>query len=96
MSQFTMIEEDKLAKYELLEQELEWYKEAYSELNDLVNKLKDAFLGSNWYITDPVNNRLGNEIIIEEVISKFAPKKKGKKSPLRRYLDEKKNTLTNR
>lgn len=83
MSQFTMIEEDKLAKYELLEQELEWYKEAYSELNELVDKLKDAFLGPNWYITDPVNNRQANEIIIEEIIRKFAPRKREEKNTWR-------------
>ena len=86
MSQFTMIEEDRLAKYELLEQELEWYKDSYSELNILVDKLKDSFLGTDWYITDPVNNRQGNEIIIEEIIRKFAPRKK-EKSPLRKWLD---------
>lgn len=86
MSQFTFIEEDKLAKYERLEQELESYKEAYSELNDLIDKLKDAFLGPNWYITDPVNNRQGNEIIINEVIEKFAPRKK--ESPLRKWINE--------
>jgi hypothetical protein len=81
-----MIEEDKLAKCELLEQELEWYKEAYSELDGLVDKLKDSFLGTNWYITDPVNNRQANEIIIEEIIRKFAPRKK-EKSQLRKWLD---------
>lgn len=85
MSQFTMIEEDKLAKYELLEQELKWYKEAYSELNNLVDKLKDAFLGPNWYITDPVNTRQANEIIINEIISKFAPKKK-EETLLRKWM----------
>lgn len=89
MSQYTFIEEDKLKEYELLKQELEWYKESYSELDVLVDKLKDAFLGENWYITDPVNNRQGNEIIINEIIRKFAPRRREKKSPLRRYLDEK-------
>ena len=87
MSQFTFIEEDKLKEYELLERELEWYKESYSELNDLVDKLKDAFLGTNWYITDPVNTRQGNEIIINEVIEKFAPRKKEKKSIFRRMYE---------
>ena len=76
MSQFTFIEEDKLKEYELLKRELEWYKESYSELDVLVDKLKDAFLGENWYITDPVNSRQGNEIIINEIIEKFAPRKK--------------------
>lgn len=76
MSQFTMIEEDKLEEYEILEHELEYYKESYSELNDLVDKLKDAFLGSDYYIVDPVTTRQANEIIVEEIIRKFAPPKK--------------------
>lgn len=87
MSQFTFIEEDKLKEYELLKQELEWYKESYSELNILINKLKDAFLGENWYITDPVNNRQANEIIINEIIDRFAPRKKVVKSLFRRMYE---------
>lgn len=87
MSQFTFIEEDKLNEYELLEQELKRYKEAYSELNSLVDKLKDAFLGTNWYITDLVNTRQGNEIIINEVIDRFAPKRK-EESLLRKWINE--------
>ena len=87
MSQFTFIEEDKLAEYERLEQELEWHKEAYSELNVLINKLKDSFLGENWYISDPVNNRQANEIIINEIIEKFAPRK-WEESPLRKWINE--------
>ena len=89
MSQFTFIEEDKLAEYELLEKELKWYKDSYSELNDLIDKLTDVFLGPDWYIADPVNTRQANEIIVDEIIRKFAPRKREKKSPLRRYLDGK-------
>lgn len=86
MSQYTFIEEDKLAEYERLEQELEWYKNVYRESNILIDRLRNAFLEPNWYIADPVTTRQANEIIVDEIIDRFAPRKK---SLLRDYLKKK-------
>ena len=41
-----------------------------------LNKLKDHLLGKNWYIVDPVGGEQGNEIIVNEIMSKYPAKDK--------------------
>lgn len=84
MSQFIFIEEDKVKEYELMVDELQWYKDACQELIEDVNRLKDAFLGSGYYIVDPVNNLQAAGIIVDDVIRNYAPRKYIKKDKKKR------------
>lgn len=79
MSQFIFVDEDEIKEKEQLEQDLEYYKKAFMILDDSIDKLKDAFLGPDWYIVDPMCTLQADEFIIDEIIKKFAPKKKEKK-----------------
>lgn len=85
MSQFIFIEEDKVKEYELMVEELRWYKDACQELIGDMDRLKDAFLGSGYYIADPVNNLQAAGIIVDDVIRNFAPRKCVKK-PIKNWI----------
>ena len=43
---------------------------------DALELLKDELLGSNYYISDPVNGKQANAIIALEILKRYAPKKK--------------------
>lgn len=75
MSQFIFIEEDEVKKYEVMADELQWYKDACQELRGDIERLKDAFFGPGYYIADPVNNLQAAGIIVDDVIRNFAPRK---------------------
>lgn len=49
---------------------------------EAVNKLADHLLGKDWYIVDPVCNEQANDIIVEEICSKY---KAIDESPVDRY-----------
>ena len=51
-------------------------KKAYAELDKSIDKLCDAFLGPDYYIVDPVTSIQANLIIIDEIIGRFAPKRR--------------------
>lgn len=50
---------------------------------DLVNELVDHFLGTDWYIADPICNIRANAIILEEILERY-PSGKFRKIPKRR------------
>ena len=85
MSQFIFIEEEEVKKYEELAEELRWYKNACQVLQEDIDRLKDAFLGPNYYIVDPVNNLQAAGIIVDDVLHNYAPRKFVKKEKKRRF-----------
>ena len=62
--------------YEELEAERDDYKERFKQMVDLSNRLKNAFLGEGYYIGGSCGEPYASEIIINEIINKFAPKPK--------------------
>ena len=36
-----------------------------------LSKLKDYYLGKDWYVDDPITNYQFNEILVTEIISKY-------------------------
>ena len=60
--------------YEELEADRDYYKKRFKEMVDLTHKLKNAFLGEGYYICFSCGEPQASEIIIEEIIEKFAPK----------------------
>ena len=68
-------EEEKIS-YEELEADRDDYKKRFKQMVYLTNKLKNAFLGENYYISCSCGEPQASEIIIDEIIDKFAPKPK--------------------
>lgn len=75
MSQLVLVDEERLKELEMLVAERDYYARVFMTFCRLTDKLKDAFLGSDYYITDPVGEPQASEIIIDEVIRKYAPRK---------------------
>lgn len=73
---------DKYINY--LKNELDSYKNGYYFLYDLINKLSDTLI-PECCVTDPCNNTIACEILVEEIIKKYAPDKiiKNKDYPIR-------------
>ena len=38
---------------------------------EALSKLKDYYLGKDWYIADPITNYQCNEILVAEIVSKY-------------------------
>ena len=55
--------------------ELEWYKNSYHELCDIVYRISDAFI-PGYYVSYPGSGVQCCQVLADEII-KFAPKIKG-------------------
>lgn len=60
--------------YEELEADRDDYKKRFKQMVNLTEKLKNAFLGEGYYIGGSCGEPQASEIIVDEIISKFAPK----------------------
>lgn len=58
------------------------YKQRFLDFCRLTDKLKDAFLGPDYYINCSCGEPQASEIIIDEIIRKYALKKEARKSRL--------------
>ena len=60
--------------YETLLTDRDDYKKRFGEMVELTIKLKNAFLGEGYYIGCSCGEPMASEIIVNEIIDKFAPK----------------------
>lgn len=69
-----MIEEK--MSYEELLADRDDYKKRFKQAIDLIHKLKNRFLGEGYYVTDSCGEPQASEVIIDEILNKFAPNPK--------------------
>lgn len=72
--------------YEELEADRNDYKKRFKQMVALTGKLKNAFLGEGYYIGGSCGEPQASEIIVDEIISKFAPKPKEPKKPSKNWI----------
>lgn len=61
--------------YKALKGQLEWYKKNYNEVCEVVYRISDALI-PGYFVSDSCGGTQCCEILAEEIIDKFAPKKK--------------------
>lgn len=55
--------------------------------HELVNMLRDWFLGFSWYIVDPVSHSQANRVVLDEIMRDY-PQKKSKIKGDKYWLDD--------